>query len=278
MTVRIKYPDLEPLFRPRSIAVIGASDDVTKPSGLPLKYALDHAYKGRLFPVNPNRATVQGLKAYPSVADIPEEVDACIIVIPAAAVPEAVQQCADKGVKAAVIGVSGFAELDEAGKKRQDEIEEIAKRSGIRICGPNTNGLLNVCEGVSLGYSYAQEVVIPGKLGYVSQSGALLSATVPRFTQRGVGMSYFVGAGNQVDLEVFDYVRYLIDDPNTHVIAIYVEGFKDPRKFLERCRISLGEEKANRDVEGRTLRAGSPCSEKPHRIACRFRRGGGCHL
>ena len=157
--------------------------------------------------------------------------------------PEAVQQCADKGVKAAVIGVSGFAELDEAGKKRQDEIEEIAKRSGIRICGPNTNGLLNVCEGVSLGYSYAQEVVIPGKLGYVSQSGALLSATVPRFTQRGVGMSYFVGAGNQVDLEVFDYVRYLIDDPNTHVIAIYVEGFKDPRKFLDVAKLALERKK-----------------------------------
>ncbi|MDI7261427.1 MAG: acetate--CoA ligase family protein [Thermodesulfobacteriota bacterium] len=240
---RIEYPNLEPLFRPRSIAVIGASDDVMKPSGLPLKYALDHGYKGKLFPVNPNRETVQGLKAYPSIADILEDVDACVIVIPAAAVPKAVQQCADRGVKAAVIGVSGFAELDEEGKKRQNEIEEIAKRSGIRICGPNTNGLLNVHEGISLGYSYAQEVVIPGKLGYVSQSGALLSATVPRFTQRGVGMSYFVGAGNQADLEVFDYVRYLIDDPNTNAIAVYVEGFKDPQKFLNVADLALEEEK-----------------------------------
>ncbi len=104
---------------------------------------------------------------------------------------KATQQCADKGVKTAVIGVSGFAELNEEGKKRQDQIEKIVRRSGIRICGPNTNGLLNVHEGISLGYSYAQEVVIPGKLGYVSQSGAFLSATVPRFTERGVGMSYF---------------------------------------------------------------------------------------
>ena len=109
----------------------------------------------------------------------------------------------------------------------------------MRICGPNTNGLLNVHEGISLGYSFAQEVAIPGKLGYVSQSGALLSATVPRFTSRGVGMSYFVGAGNQADLEVFDYVRYLIDDPNTDAIAVYVEGFNDPKKFPDVAELAL---------------------------------------
>lgn len=239
----IKYPDLEPLFRPRSIAIIGASDDVMKVAGLPLKFALDHGYKGKLFPVNPKRETVQGLKAYPSVIDIPGDVDAAVIVIPAAAVAEATQECADKGVKTAVIGVSGFAELNEEGKKRQDQIEKIVRRSGIRICGPNTNGLLNVHEGISLGYSYAQEVVIPGKLGYVSQSGALLSATVPRFTERGVGMSYFIGAGNQADLETFDYVRYLLDDPNTDAIAVYVEGFKNPSKFLDVAELALEREK-----------------------------------
>lgn len=239
----IEYPNLEPLFRPRSVAVIGASDDVMKPSGLPIKYALDHGYKGKLFPVNPNRETIQGLKAYPSIIDIPDDVEACVIVIPAAAVPQAVQQCADKGVKAVVIGVSGFAELSEEGKKRQDEIAEISRRSGLRICGPNTNGLLNVDEGISLGYSYAQEMVIPGRLGYVSQSGALLSATVPRFAHRGVGMSYFVGAGNQADLEVFDYVRYILEQPNTDAIAVYVEGFKNPSKFLDIADFALEKEK-----------------------------------
>lgn len=240
---RVEYPDLEPLFRPRSIAIIGASDDIMKPSGLPLKYALEHGYKGKLFPVNPKRETVQGLKSYSNIADIPQDIDACVIVIPAAAVRKAIQECADKGVKVAVIGVSGFAELSEEGKKRQDEIEEISKKSGMRICGPNTNGLLNVHEGISLGYSYAQEVAIPGRLGYVSQSGALLSATVPRFARRGVGMSYFVGAGNQADLEVFDYVRYLIDDPNTDAIAVYIEGFKDPQKFLDITALALEREK-----------------------------------
>ncbi|MFC1971292.1 acetate--CoA ligase family protein [Chloroflexota bacterium] len=239
----IEYPDLEPLFRPRSIAIIGASDDVTKISGVPLKYALDHGYWGKMFPVNPRREIVQGLKAYPSVADIPEDVDACVIVIAAAAVPKAFQECADKGVKAAVICVSGFAEFNDAGKKLQDEIEAISRQSGLRICGPNTPGLLNVHEGVSLGISYSQEAVIPGRLAYVSQSGALQSATVPRFTRRGIGMSYLVGAGNQADLELFDYARYVLDDPNTDAVAVYLEGFKNPLKFLDVAELALKKEK-----------------------------------
>jgi len=239
MEKQTEYSNLEPLFRPKSIAIIGATEDPKRVAGLPLKYAIDHGYKGKLFPVNPNRDTVLGLKCYPSVLDIPEEVDAAVIVVPAGVVPDMIEQCAKKGVKAVVIGVSGFAEFDEEGRKRQDRIVEIARQSGMRICGPNTNGLLNVHEGISLGYSFAQEVAIPGGLGYVTQSGALLSATVPRFARRNVGMSYFVGAGNQADLEVFDFVRYLIDDPKTKAIAVYVEGFNDPRKFPEVAELAL---------------------------------------
>jgi acetate---CoA ligase (ADP-forming) len=239
----IKYPDLECLFRPKSIAIVGATEDPRRVAGLPLKFALDHGYKGKLFPVNQNREVVLGLKCYPSVLDIPEDVDAAMIVVPAAVVPDVVEQCAQKGIKAVVIGVSGFAELDEEGKKRHNSIVETAKKSGMRICGPNTNGLMNVHEGISLGYSYAQEVVFPGRLGYVTQSGALLSATVPRFAKRGIGMSYFVGAGNQADLEVFDYVRYLIDDHNTDVIAVYVEGFKNPQKFIDVAGLAIKKRK-----------------------------------
>ncbi len=239
MEKQTEYSNLEPLFRPKSIAIIGATEDPKRVAGLPLKYAIDHGYKGKLFPVNPNRDTVLGLKCYPSVLDIPEEVDAAVIVVPAGVVPDMIEQCAKKGVKAVVIGVSGFAEFDEEGRKRQDRIVEIARQSGMRICGPNTNGLLNVHEGISLGYSFAQEVAIPGGLGYVTQSGALLSATVPRFASRNVGMSYFVGAGNQADLEVFDFVRYLIDDPKTKAIAVYVEGFNDPKKFPEVADLAL---------------------------------------
>ncbi len=235
----IEYPNLEPLFRPNSVAIVGASDDTRKPSGLPVKNLLDHGYKGKVFPVNPKRDTIQGLKAYPSITDIPDEIDVAIVVLPAAACPPIVRECAEKGVKAMVIPVSGFAEDGEEGKKRQREIEEVCKSKGIRICGPNTNGLLNLYAGVALGYSYAQEVVIPGRLGYISQSGALLSSTVPRFVNRGIGFSYFVAAGNQADLDAFDYARYIIDDPSIDVIAMYVEGFKNPEKFLDVADLAL---------------------------------------
>lgn len=160
----IEYPDIKPLFRPNSIAFIGATEDPKRVAGLPLKYALDRGYKGKIFPVNPSRDTVLGLKCYHSVLDIPEPVDAAMIVVPAATVIEVLEQCGKRGVKAVVIGVSGFAELGEEGRERQRKIVEIAEQTGMRICGPNTNGLLNVHESVSLGYSFAQEVVTPGRL------------------------------------------------------------------------------------------------------------------
>ncbi|MFH0941786.1 MAG: acetate--CoA ligase family protein [Chloroflexota bacterium] len=230
---RFEYPNLDAVFHPQSIAVVGASDDVAKVSGQPMKYILDSGWKGKVYPVNPTRETILGHKAYPSVTAIPDPVDAAVIVIAAAAVPKVIQECADKGVKAVMIGVSGFAELNENGKKLQDEIEAIANKAGMRIVGPNTNGYMNVLDRVTLGYSYAQEVVKPGRVAYVSGSGALISATVPRFAKRNVGLRAYVGAGNQANLELCDYVAYFLDDPEVDVITMYVEGFKTPAKFLD---------------------------------------------
>lgn len=230
---RFEFPNLDAVFHPESIAVIGASDDVAKVSGQPMKYILDSGWKGKVYPVNPTKDTILGHKAYPSVTAIPDPVDAAVIVIAAAAVPKVIQECADKGVKAVMIGVSGFAELNENGKKLQDEIEAIANKAGMRIVGPNTNGYMNVLDRVTLGYSYAQEVVKPGRVAYVSGSGALISATVPRFARRNVGLRAYVGAGNQANLELCDYVAYFLDDPQVDVITMYVEGFKTPAKFLD---------------------------------------------
>jgi len=235
----IEYPDLEAFFQPQSMAIAWASDDPLKLGGIPLKCAIERGYQGKIFPVNPKREIVQGIKAYPSILDIPEDVDVALLVMRADDVADVLWQCVKKRVKAAVIPVVGFAEIGGEGKKRQDEIVEICKSSGIRICGPNTNGLANVREGVTLGYSYAQEVAIPGRLGYVSQSGALLSATVPRFVKTGIGLSYFVASGNQADLDTFDYIKYMLDDPDTDVIAAYIEGLKNVDKFLDIADLSL---------------------------------------
>ncbi|MFA5317192.1 MAG: acetate--CoA ligase family protein [Dehalococcoidales bacterium] len=230
---RFEYPNLDAVFHPQSIAIVGASDDVAKVSGQPMKYILDSGWKGKVYPVNPTRETILGHKAYPSITAIPDPVDAAVIVIAAAAVPKVIQECADKGVKAVMIGVSGFAELNENGKKLQDEIEAIANKVGMRIVGPNTNGYMNVLDRVTLGYSYAQEVVKPGRVAYVSGSGALISATVPRFAKRNVGLRAYVGGGNQANVELCDYVAYFLDDPEVDVITMYVEGFKTPAKFLD---------------------------------------------
>jgi len=230
---RFEFPNLDAVFHPKSIAIVGASDDVAKVSGQPMKYILDSGWQGEIYPINPKSDTILGYPAYPSVTDVPGPVDAAVIVIGAKMVPGIIQQCADKGVKAVMIGVSGFAELNETGKQLQDEVEAIANKAGIRIVGPNTNGYMNVLDHVTLGYSYAQEVVKPGHVAYVSGSGALISATVPRFAKRNVGLRAYVGAGNQANVELCDFTAYFLDDPEVNGIAMYVEGFKTPAKFLD---------------------------------------------
>ena len=235
----IEYPNLEALFRPRSVAVAWASDDTGKLGGLVLKYLIEHGYKGKVFPVNPRRSEVQGFKCYPSILDIPQDIDAAVLVMRAQDVAPVLRQCVEKGAKAATVPVIGFSEVGGEGKEAEDEIEEICRSSGLRICGPNTNGLLNVVDGVALGYSPAMECVMPGRLGFVTQSGALVSGLVPRFASNGVGISHFVAAGNQLNLDLCDYARYLIDDPSTDVIAMYIEGIKDADKFSDIADLAL---------------------------------------
>jgi len=236
---RFQYPNLDSLFRPKSIAIIGASDDVNKVSGQPMDYLMRAGYKGKLYPVNPSKEMILGYKAYPSVLAIPDPVEAAIIVIAAPAVPKVVEECGQKGVKGIFIGVSGFAEASESGKQLQDQIEETARKYGIQINGPNTNGLFNVIDRQGLGYSFAQEVVKLGKVAYASQSGALISASVPRFAKRNVGLAYYVGVGNQVNLELLDYVGYFLSDSRVDGITMYVEGFKTPEKLADIADMAL---------------------------------------
>jgi acetyltransferase len=234
-----QYQNLDSLFRPKSIAIVGASDDTTKIPGQPLNYLLMHKYQGKMYPVNPTKESVLGVKAYPSISAIPDPVEAVVVVIGAKNVPGVMRECAQKGVKAVFIGVSGFGEQSAEGQKLQDEIEAVAKEAGMLICGPNTNGLFNVIDKVGLGYSYAQEVVKLGKVAYVSQSGALISATVPRFAKRNVGLAYYVGVGNQLNLELLDYTGYFLKDDRVSAITMYVEGWKTPAKLMEVADMAL---------------------------------------
>ncbi len=226
-------PDLRPMLNPQSIAIIGASRDVVKMGGRLVKYPIRHGYAGRLYPVNPSGGEIQGLVSYRNVLEIPDSVDCAVIVVASDQVLPALEQCAQKGIRAAVILASGFAEADEKGKQLQKELTAFADRTGMRICGPNSNGLLNVHEhAVATSNPTLEADLIPGRIAVISQSGGLgLGSILYLGQKRHIGFSYHISSGNEADVEAADYARYLLDDENTDVIAILAEGFKDARKF-----------------------------------------------
>ena len=229
----VRRLDLRPLLSPSSIAVIGASSDVAKMGGRLVKYPLRHAYPGVLFPVNPRGGEIQGLKAYRDILEVPGSVDLAVLVVPAEQVVATLEQCAEKGVRAALILASGFAEASEEGRQLQDRVAEIAQRTGMRMCGPNSNGLVNMHERIVASSNPTLEAdLVPGRIAVVSQSGGLgLGSILYLGQKRHIGFSYHISSGNEADVEAADYVRYLLDDPNTDVIALLVEGFKSARKF-----------------------------------------------
>lgn len=229
--------DLEPLFRPKSIAIIGASERGFYPSRV-LQNLLRYKYKGKIFPVNPRRETVYGLKSYPKVLDIEEDVDLAVIVVPRGFVLDILNQCAKKDVKGVIIVTAGFGEADEYGKQLQEKIAEFARKAGIIICGPNTAGLANVHDSIVL-TARLNPAPFPGNVAFVSQSGALMMAMYGNFRDKDTGLSYIVSTGNQVDLGVSECIKYLVSDKKTKVIATFIEGLKDVNMFLDATDLAL---------------------------------------
>ncbi len=217
------------LLNPRSVAVIGASDEPTRIGGRPISSMLAKGFAGRILPVNPNRTTVQGLPAYRSVADLPEVPDVAIIAVPADHALPAVQALAERGTKAAILFTAGFAEVSEQGAARQAEMVAIARRGGMRLLGPNTLGLVNMHNGFMGSFSTftALGTTRAGRVGIVSQSGAYGSHLVSSAMEAGVYPSSVVMTGNEADLNVSDIVRLFVADPMTDVIAVYSEGISD---------------------------------------------------
>lgn len=220
---------LDALLAPRSVAVIGASHDPTHIGGRPVAYMLKAGFPGPIWPVNPNRQTVQGLRAYPSVSDVPEAPDACIIAVAARLVPDVLEACADRGARAAVILSSGFAEADAQGRAAQDRLSRIARERGIRVLGPNTLGLFNAHTGW-MG-TFASTVMYgipqPGPIGVASQSGAVGSELFGLLRRRGLSTGVWLTTGNEADVDLADAVAYLTDDPDTGVILVYAEGIRN---------------------------------------------------
>jgi acetyltransferase len=221
------------LFAANSIAVIGAKGATGTWGNDAMRAAIESAKAraGRqIYPVNPNEAEVLGVKSYKSVLDIPGPVELAIVVVPAAVVPQVFRQCAEKKVKAAVIISAGFAEVDANGAKLQAEVNAIAQEGGIRFTGPNCNGHADFHNRVlSVGFA---DKIPAGPVALLSQSGTLSISIMQNVAGRGIGLSKFVSTGNEADLRLEDYLEYLGQDKDTRIIAAYIEGLREGRRFF----------------------------------------------
>ncbi|HSJ51541.1 MAG TPA: GNAT family N-acetyltransferase [Actinomycetota bacterium] len=221
---------------PRSVAVIGASRDSSTIGGQLFHNLLTTEFHGPVYPVNPKADVVHGVVAYPSVNDVPGDVDTAFIVVPAPYVAQVVRECGEKGVRALVVISSGFSEVGGDGPARQEELVEIGRAFGMRIIGPNCMGVVNTAPDVRLNGTFATVYPPTGRVGFLSQSGALGLAVMQYATELGLGLSSFVSIGNKADISGNDLVAYWNEDPNTDVVLLYLESFGNPRRFARLAR------------------------------------------
>ena len=228
--------DVDRILHPRSVAVFGASDSKDKFGGRIMHFLVHHGFAGEIYPINPRRSDVVGRKAYPSIAAAPAPPDVAILAVPADALVTSVTEAAEAGVGCCVIISTGFAEAGDAGRARQAALVDVARRTGTRLVGPNCMGIivphhhLALCSSVVLDTDRLPD----GAIGLVSQSGALMVSIFDRAAEDGIGFRHCVSLGNQVDLEICDFVEYMVADPGTEAICVYVEGLLDGARF-RRC-------------------------------------------
>jgi len=224
--------DLNGLFNPKSIALVGASDKSYESQSF--YHNLNAVgYTGKIFLVNPKRRELFGCKCYPNILEIPDPVDSVIVTIPARFVPQTMQECLEKGIRTGIINSSGFAEISVEGKMFQDKITEIAHQGQMRIVGPNTYGIANIRDKVAAISGSDVRYVTPGKIGLIIQSGGILNFMQMAAWDRGWGISYVVSCGNQAVLHIENYLEFLVKDDRTETIGIFAEEITDVQKFSE---------------------------------------------
>jgi len=221
---------------PRSLAIIGSPLEGATAGGVVVRNIVNGGFRGRLHLVNGTGVAVEGYPAYTSVKDVPGEVDAAVITSTAAAVVEAAEDCAAKGVHALVVISPGFGEAGAEGVEHQRQLMEICRSSGMRLVGPNCSGVLNTSREVSLNASVIPTLPLPGKIGFLSQSGSLGAAILDLARAQGTGFSSFVSSGNNADISATDLVQYWEADPETNLVMLYLETFGDPREFSHVAR------------------------------------------
>jgi len=219
------------LLRPKSVAVIGASRNESKIGGALVANLVRHGFRGPIYPINPNAQEIQGLKCYRSIGEVPGEVDLALIAVPAEAVERVIVECGKVGVKGVVVLTAGFAEVSAEGAEAERRIASLARASGMRLVGPNCMGIINTDQEIRLNATFAPVQPLPGNIGMFTQSGALGIAILDYARAHQLGFSTFISAGNRADLSNNDLLAYWMDDPQTSVVALYLESVGNPRKF-----------------------------------------------
>ena len=229
---------LSHIMNSKSVAIIGVSSDPNKAASPILKNMLDFGFKGRVYPINPRLDSVMGLPVYASVKDVEGQVDLAIISTPPKTVPGILKDCVEKKIKAAIINTEGFAEVGEQGKKLQLEVANIVKSTGIRVLGPNTIGV--VCPATKLTTSIADlGELVEGNVGLIGQSGLFSGGLLRHIAHfEYFGLSSAISLGNKVDIDESDALEFLADDDKTEVIALYIEGVKDGRRFIQTAKMA----------------------------------------
>jgi acetyltransferase len=225
---------LDAIFRPETVAVVGASDRPGSVGRTIMWNLISNPFGGTVYPVNARRQNVLGIKAYPSVSEVPERVDLAVIAAPAPTVPGIIRECVESGVEGAIIISAGFRETGPEGAELERQVLEEARRGRMRIVGPNCLGVMNPTTGLNA--TFAGAMARPGNVGFLSQSGALMTAVLDRSFMENVGFSAFVSVGSMMDLGWGDLIYYLGDDPRTESIVVYMESVGDARSFLSAAR------------------------------------------
>jgi acyl-CoA synthetase (NDP forming) len=232
---------MEFFFNPDGIAIVGATPNPLKGGSAILKNIMT-GYKGNIYPVNPRYQEIEGLRCYPTVGAIPGHADLAIVFVPANQVPAAVEDCAARGIRGVMIESGGFAETGQEGKNLQNSLKEIANRTGIRLWGPNCMGLVDAVHGYVFSFmdpASLQRGLLPGTVSLVVQSGLLSAGFLVDIMSHGVmGISKVCSIGNKMDVSECDLMEYLLQDPATAVVGLYLETFSDGRRFMELCRNS----------------------------------------
>ncbi|UCC44850.1 MAG: acetate--CoA ligase family protein [Candidatus Zixiibacteriota bacterium] len=228
--------ELDHIFKPSSVAVIGASTRKGTIGRETLHNILMAEFTGKVFPVNPKASVIHSIKAYSTVRDVPDAVDLAILIIPKEGVIEVARQCGEKGVKGLIVISAGFSEVGPEGERREEQLTSVIQEHGIRMIGPNCFGIVNTDTGINLNATFGKTLPMPGNVGFITQSGAMGEAILAQAKDLGIGFSIVASIGNKADISSNDILEYLKDDPRTDVILLYLENFGNPRNFTRIAR------------------------------------------